>query len=237
MSNLTKFRADEDLMFLEDVSGEDLEILAEALIYDAAGNQQWTGNLHGLFEKLKESYGSDKQLYKDNWKAIAAELQLFGGDSAVNLVRRRGVVYREILEDVAKHTDTDYDISEGIDKTEERLLRTLFGKIPTLDDKEEIYNTLQNKGFFPIVSLLKDPVETLKNISNTKTVAKSGGMKSLIGGLGIAAQVVSKLHPATAVASATLPILGLTGTAYRITIPAVCFVAIMRIKHNQGQYD
>ena len=113
----------------------------------------------------------------------------------------------------------------------------LFGKIPTLDDKEEIYNTLQNKGFFPIVSLLKDPVETLKNISNTKTVAKSGGMKSLIGGLGIAAQVVSTLHPATAVASATLPILGLTGTAYRITIPAVCFVAIMRIKHNQGQYD
>lgn len=238
MSNLNKFRADEDLMFLEDVSGEDLKILADTLIYDVAGDEQWTGNLKNLLDKLKNSYGSDPNLHKDNWKAIAAELQLFGGDSTVNLLRRKGVHYKVMLEDILKYTGTDYNFAEGIEKTEERLLRTLFGKITTLEDIKYIYEILENKGYFPVASLMKDPIKAIKNIHNTQSAAKSGGTKGLFGvGVAVAAQVASKLNPVTAGASLVLPLAALTGPAYRITIPAVCVVSMLRIKYNEGLYD
>jgi uncharacterized protein YaaW (UPF0174 family) len=49
-------------------------------------------------------YRTEDDLYKNSWKAIAAEIQLFGGDTVANLFRGKGVMYREVLEDVAKKT-------------------------------------------------------------------------------------------------------------------------------------
>jgi hypothetical protein len=36
-------------------------------------------------------YSTEDDLYKNSWKAIAAEIQLFGGDTVVNLSEEKGL--------------------------------------------------------------------------------------------------------------------------------------------------
>ncbi|WP_223857335.1 hypothetical protein [Acinetobacter seifertii] len=102
MATEAKFREDPDLAFLQYSDFQDLKLLSNTLIADSEGTEQWTGGLKSTLVKNMSMYSTEDDLYKNSWKAIAAEIQLFGGDTVVNLVRGKGVVYRELLEDVAK---------------------------------------------------------------------------------------------------------------------------------------
>mgnify|MGYP000399715892 FL=1 len=74
---------------------EIIKLLSNTLIADSEGTEQWTGGLKSTLVKNMSMYSTEDDLYKNSWKAIAAEIQLFGGDTVVNLVRGKGVVYRE----------------------------------------------------------------------------------------------------------------------------------------------
>ncbi len=85
---------DEDLKFLKDVKSEDLDKLVKILI---------TPKTEELTKKdIYKEFAQDHNIY---WEEIAAELQLFGGDTIANSVRGRGVKYSEILKDVCRAFD------------------------------------------------------------------------------------------------------------------------------------
>jgi uncharacterized protein YaaW (UPF0174 family) len=85
---------DEDLEFLKDVKSEDLDKLVKILI---------TPKTEELTKKdIYKEFAQDHNIY---WEEIAAELQLFGGDTIANSVRGRGVKYSEILKDVCRAFD------------------------------------------------------------------------------------------------------------------------------------
>lgn len=237
MANEAKFREDPDLSFLQHLAYEDLKLLADMLIKDAEGTEQWTGSLKKTLLANMKMYETEEQLYKNSWKAIVAEIQLFGGDTLVNLVRRKGVLYQEILYDVAEKIGVDFHKRTiNTVELEEKVLRKLFGKVKTLDDIDEINQTLKEKGYLGLTSLKESPLKTIKNsVGGGSVGGVSGG---LLAGLNIAKNLV-KVNPWVAAATLPLTAKDITAPAYRITIPIVCIVAMLRIKFdaNKDSYN
>jgi len=86
-----KYKYDPDLEFLQNVSSEDLKKLVQILT--KSKTEELTKR-----EIYKEFY----QEHSVYWQEIAAELQYFGGNTILNVIRREGVLYAEILQDVCK---------------------------------------------------------------------------------------------------------------------------------------
>ncbi|MRT38731.1 DUF3944 domain-containing protein [Acinetobacter sp. RIT698] len=233
MATEAKFREDPDLAFLQYCDSQDLKLLANTLIADSEGTEQWTGGLKSTLVKNIRLYPTEDDLYKNSWKAIAAEIQLFGGDTLVNFVRGNGIVYREILEDVANQTGVDFHkATVDINLLEEKLLRTLFGRITQLNDLGFIYKTLKEKGYLGLTSIKESPLKTIKN----SVGGGSGATGGLLAGLNVAKNFI-KVNPLLAAVTLPLTAKDITAPAYRVTIPACCIVAMMRVKHEKNKND
>ena len=233
MANDSKFREDTDLAFLQYVDYRDLALLANYLITDSEGREQWTGQLKQTLSDRIREYGTEEEVYKNSWMAIAAELQLYGGDTVVNLFRQKGVPYKEILQDVANKIGADFHKkSATTEQIEEKVLRKLFNRVTTLEDLEFINKTLKDKGYLGFSSLSESPWQTIKNgLGGGGTASATGLGGAVFMGLKMAKNFI-KVNPLTAVATAPLTAKDITAPAYRVTIPAVCIIAMMRIKHN-----
>ena len=150
--------------------------MSYTLSADTEGKEQCTGGGKSTLVKNMSMESTEDDLYKNSWKAIAAEIQLFGGDTVVNLVRGKGVVYRELLEDVAKKTGVDFhkDTSD-ISLLEEKVLRTLFGRITQLNELDFINKKLKEKGYLGLTSIKESPLKTIKNSLGGGTASGTAG--------------------------------------------------------------
>lgn len=117
------YRKDKDLEFLQYCDTEDLQVLVDHLTKDKDGGFRFTEELTNT-----ENY---KKYYPDRlprmWQDIAEELQKFGGNSVMNVFRQEGVLYREILIDVAKNQKVIFD-DASVDVIEKNILDTVFEK-------------------------------------------------------------------------------------------------------------
>lgn len=221
MARLSKYREDKDLTFLQFSDYQDLKVLADILIKDIDGGEQWTGGLRKTIEEEKPRYKDEKSLYQALWRAIVAELQLYGGDTLVNTVRGNGVLYEEILMDVIKKIGVDFVKDSSIEELEERILLTLFNRVPDMCEMNELLKELREQGYLGITSLKSHPLNAVKQGMNVKKVA-SGALA-----------FIPRVFAGASVGS-LLVIHEITAPAYRITIPAVCAVAIMRKKYESS---
>ena len=218
----SKYRKDDNLFFLQYAEWKDLRTLADALIKDNSGTEQWTGQLKKtIAENIRLDPSSEGYVYRNSWRAIAAEVQLFGGDTIANIARQKGVLYEELLNDVAKKIEANFNKeNHSVSQIEEIVLRTLFGDIPTLDKMSYVYKSLEEQGLLGLTSLKSGTFNTVKN---------GMGKKSK---LTTAALLFARLNPVTAAITLPLAVKSLSDPAYRVTIPAVCIIAMMRIKHT-----
>lgn len=179
------------------------------------------------------------------WKDIAAELQLFGGNTFINILRGgRGLEYKEILCDVCDKMKVNYNKDSSVEKIEENLLLKILRD--ALEDMSpmEITKLGQELGLDNTSNL---NVQTMTSIF--QTIFKLGGFKSyqlttiivnavlkaLIGrGLSVASnaalmRVMSILTgPIGWAITAIWTAVDIAGAAYRVTIPAVIQVAYLR---------
>jgi uncharacterized protein YaaW (UPF0174 family) len=235
----SKFREDKDLAFLQFADWKDLKILADALIKDSSGTEQWTGQLKKALDKNINMYRTSKEAYENSWKSIAAELQLFGGDTIANLARRKGVLYEELLHDVAGKVNVDFHKgTASIVEVEERVLRILFKRITTLEDISDIYKTLEKKGLLGLTSLESNPWETIKNGLGVGagTGVAGAGASAIFAGIKMIPKF-AKANPIVAAATLPLTVKDFSSPAYRVTVPAVCIIAMMRTKYNDNSSD
>lgn len=234
MAKESKYREDCDLIFLQNADWTELKMLADALIQDFDGNEQWTGGLKETLNKNKDLYpDSEEELFRNSWKAIVAEIQLFGGNTIANVFRQEGILYQEIVNDVAKKIGVDYQKGISVQELEEKILRNLFGnKIKSLSQLSEMNEILKGKGFLGFSSLLSQPVETIKNSLGINT-SLAGGVTA---GLGVLVKAM-KMNPIITLASLPLGSVELAAPAYRVTIPVVCIIAILRKNYDGNQYN
>lgn len=139
------YKYDNDMEFLADLPSIYLEDLVNIIIYNDNGIKRFTENL------------SSNKFYKLNypnhtkyWKVIAEEIQRFGGDTFMNILRGgKGIYYREIVIDICRKYNIYYNDNMPIEDIENKIL--LFCA------KNTIY-PLDNKKFNDLLIVLNiDP--------------------------------------------------------------------------------
>ena len=242
------YREDKDLKFLGEMSSESLHDLVEVLSKDKDGDTLWTEEL------------TNKDIYKENypdhakyWTLIAAELQCFGANSLATLARGgKGVLYREILEDVCDKFNVKHSKTLSVLDVENSLL------LKVLDDAIEQMSEEERESFAKSVGMTS--LKTFSAVSLTAAMQlafKAGGISSLkltyivanavsraLLGRGLAFAGRATLMRATSIIAGPIgwaltgawTVADIAGPAYRVTMPAVVHVALLR-KRNQAERD
>ncbi|MEI7086345.1 hypothetical protein WCU61_09730 [Pectobacterium versatile] len=177
-----------------------------------------------IADKHSSSIDSDE---RDALK-LTIELQNMGGDSLVNLFRRRGVGYREIAVDVADKVGVKVDLQGDIMKIEELIAeKVIEGYKEKLSEKE--------RNEFEMI--LRENFENQKLAMGVKNAAA----RSLIGMtpalLAIGSFILQRGAVATipvvgqflgVLTGVTSAVLAFTGTAYSVTVPSVLIIGSIR---------
>lgn len=245
-----KYREDPGLKFLAMCDNDDVSNLAQILIYDTDGEVRRTSSI--LTDEGFTKHLDDPQKWVKSWQMVAGELQLYGGDSVVNLFRGTGVLYEEILSDVCERVGVKLGSEEQeIVQKEEKLIEFLADK--AWDKMDEAQRT----EFLEKINLI-ERFKDASGLSPVRLALATGGaaamllyeyvagamLASLGAGLAarfagpMAAQFIGTRLGAAAFAGPFAVVLGvaltvpmISGAAYRVTMPAVIQIAYMRKKY------
>ena len=236
---------DTDLDFLYRCDNEDLKLLSDFILIGdkpnlieryvhREGNVRWSQRLTD-----KEIY---KKNYPDNMKELIPELikqlQLYGGNSAFNLFRGKGVKYRNILIKVAKAQKVNFNSAQSTKLIERSLLQKIMIAAiekTSPDDVRHFSNNISKDVLLNNMGILNagNPLFIKLTVIAVQQLAEKQGLK-IAGGF-IAKFVGSKWYAALTgpvgwAVSIAWSVFDIFGPAYRVMFPAVVTIAYMRIK-------
>lgn len=240
-------RTDIDLIFLQYCTNTELRELCNLLTHDEKGNIRLSENLTD-----KDSY---IQNYPHNckamWQDIALELQLFGGNTFLNIFRRgRGPAYETIVYDVCKEMKV-----EGIDTHDsaEEMERALLDKVTekmldelTPEQLKEVMKELNIKKRTYTKQAVMAALLLTRRInmrlycyvmSYILRLATNMliGRGVLMAGMGILSRSLGVLMgPVGWILLSGWTAWDIAGPAYRVTVPAVLQIAFLRLKHQKS---
>ncbi|QMW16842.1 MULTISPECIES: YaaW family protein [Pseudoalteromonas] len=232
-----KYREDKDLAFLHYADTEMLEVLVKHLIFDKDGEKRNTESLSG-----DKAFIDAKGDYSKIWKSIAAELQHYGGDTLVNLIRRTGVTYREILIDVCERMKVKTDFDAATIEIEKamfaKLIESSWEKM-TDEQKKELTKELQvdpklagPAAMAAIIAAIKlggfASYKIALIVANSIARMIMGKGLQLAANAGIARTIGIFAGPIGWAINVLITVPAITGPAFRVTLPAVIQVAAMR---------
>lgn len=236
------YREDSDLEFFKDLNSEDLNDLVHCLTHDKDGDPRLT-------EELTDSSGYKLHYPKHvkYWDDIAAEIQCFGANTFVTMLRGgQGVQYKEVLTDVCDKLKVNYNKESSVEIIEKNLLMKILTDALEKMSAEELKELAKSVG--------------IKNKSNItpqvlagifQAMFRAGGFKSYqltviianailkillgrgltLGGNILLTKTMAILTgPIGWVMNGIWTAIDIAGPAYRVTIPAVIQVAVLRQK-------
>ena len=235
------YREDRDLEILQFASREDLDILVSYLTRDTDGETRFTELL-----TVKEEYKKYAPQHEKYWHLLAEELQCFGANTFATIFRcGKGVLYREILEDVCKKLKVKYNPTDITAVVEMKLLENI------------IERSLENMNFKQRQNLVEEMKLKTTDLSKQgimlalQTGIKLGGFASYELAVIVANSIAKMLlnRGLTFAANATLTrvmgilsgpvgwalttiwtIIDIAGPAFRVTIPSVIQISYIRAK-------
>ncbi|EEQ2361952.1 acidic protein MsyB [Escherichia coli] len=222
---------DSDLDFLQHCSEEQLANFARLLTHNEKGKTRLSSVL--MRNELFKSMEGHPEQHRRNWQLIAGELQHFGGDSIANKLREHGKLYRAILLDVSKRLKLKADKEMSTFEIEQQLLEQFLRNTwKNMDEehKQEFLHAIDARvneleELLPLLmkdKLLAKGVSHLLSSQLTRILRTHAAMSvlghGLLRGAGLGGPVGAALNGVKAV----------SGSAYRVTIPAVLQIACLR---------
>lgn len=242
------YREDKDLHFLSELEDKELDLLVEIITKDPKDNKLWVSEGLTKNDKFKSYYPK----HSNYWQEIAEEIQYWGANSIISLIRKKGVLYQEIVKDVADKTGASLKGLSTIEEKENAILMKLFSNSLNKMSNEERVKLIKEMNLVSPNDFTSEAI-----LAACQLLFKAGGIKSfqltaLISNavanavMGKAVVFAGNVAFARGVAFLTGPIgLGITalwtifdvaGPAYRVTIPMVVQIAFLR-KSYQTQKD
>ena len=222
---------------LEIAPNQDLDYLVKLI----------TGTFSNFLD-VDEVYKKNSPNHKAYADLLAKEICEYGGNGFVNMFRGAGPSYKEIVCDVASKLGAPYNSKQDIEKIEDAIIAVILEKTLEKMSDEEKRKLLEEMGGTWNPSLT-GPALTSAFIA----LFKMGGFKSyqitlivvnaiakfLFGrGIAFAANTAMMRWAAVLVGPIGWAITGiwttvdLAGPAYRVTIPTVIYIAMLRKKYN-----
>lgn len=231
------YREDDDLAFLKRCDNQDLELLFTYLTRRSDGDERITQALlsEPLVKRMLQRSNPD---YRAIWNLLAAELQLYGGNTVVNLFRGNGVIYREILQDVCSRLNVDFNPEDNVFEIENAMLQHVLEE--SWDDlsEEDRRTILEESGLDAgsidggaLESLLKHMgVAGVMSFVFSRYLAQAAAIR-FAGAAGVGALGAGAMAALVNWAGAIFVLLQMAaGPAYRVTVPCVIQIAYMRLK-------
>lgn len=237
---MPKYREDSDLEVLKIADNQMLGILVEYLTQNRDGDKWLTEQLTSNPEFIAANGD-----YQKVWQLIAEELQLFGGNTIANMIRGKGVLYREILIDVCEKVKVKTDYNVPIVEIENALIAKIFANswdAMTSDERNELKKDLKldptqddaltleaiktgiAKGYFSYqVSML-----IASSFANAVLGTNIALLAGFAGAVGASRLIGSLAGPLGVLITSMLTLPMISGPAYRVTLPAVIQVAAIR---------
>ncbi len=237
MSKNTTFFDKDITPVLEKANNEDLGYLVQLL------TKQLTSTLDAkdVYEKNKPNH----TVYAD---LIAEEICAFGGNTFVNIFRQHGPAYKEIVCDVASKLSASYNSKSDIETIENAIIGKILEKAldkMTDDDKRELLKEMGDKRSasltgpaltsaimlaFRAGGFLSYQILVIVANAIAKTVLGSGLKFATNAALTKWASIL--VGPVGWVITGIWTAIDIAGPAYRVTIPAAVFVAMLRRKYD-----
>lgn len=222
---------------------QDLAILVKYLTIDKDGKTRFAEQL--LSDPTYKACNGD---YTKAWQQIAGELQLFGGDSVVNMLRGNGILYKEILCDVCNKLKVNYNQKQAISQIESYLLQKIISdswEKMTEAERKELQSTigvnsalLGSAGLGAVIAAINmggfAAYQTAALVANTiaKTIIGKGlqfGANTLL-----MKSMAVVAGPIGIAISALMTLSSISSPAFRVTMPCVIQIAYMRQRLLQG---
>lgn len=237
------YRYDSGLEFLGQMKSEDLNDLVYCLTHDEDGEVRLT-------EELTDDphYKIFYPRHKEYWQLIAAEIQCFGANTFATLFRGgKGVLYEEVLYDVCDKMKVNYNKNSQVDRVESLLLsKILTDAIESMSPSQlrelaQVTGVNNMSGITP--ELMVGTFQTLFRMGGFKsyqlTVIVANAVLRTVAGRGLSfagnaalTRTMSVLAgPIGWVITGLWTAIDIAGPAYRVTIPAVINIAVLRQKH------
>ena len=224
------------------MSSEDLDDLVYCLTHDKDGLLRIAEEL-----TLSEDYKAYSPDHKKYWSLIAAEVQCFGANTFVTILRGgKGVLYREVLIDVCDKMKVNYNSDSSIVKIENNLLMKILTDALEKMTPEELKELAAATGMKNTDNITPEMMvgvfQAIFRMGGFKSyqltlIVVNAVMKALIGrGLSFAGNAALTKTMAILTGPIGWAITGvwtltdIAGAAYRVTIPAVIQIAILRQK-------
>ena len=234
-------KEDRDLQFLASCPSSDLKTLVDMMTFDKNGNVR-------ISEQLTDT-DAYLRYYPERlpcmWQEIVGELQRFGGNTLVNVFRRGGVCYREILNDVCRKMKVYFSGFEDTVELEQRLLEKTCMETVRHMSENELREMTEQLGIRE-----KNPKKHIITFALQMAIRRGGAMfvriaqyivqmiAKILFGRGIVmvgSNLLSKAFGFVGGPIGWAITLGwtacdLASPAYRVTIPCVMQVACMRLQ-------
>lgn len=230
------------LQVLQSAEEDDLAVLADFITDNNKGRVALEAAIRTQLEVLK----CTKALHT-NTALIAKEIQEFGGNSVVNLLRGKGVPHREIVEDVARHMKVSFESTDSIESIELKILLKVAMKAMekmTPDEQRDFMSKVSGgivTGLGPVAVAALQAAILAGGFSSyilATTVAQAVA-RQVIGrgltfaGTGALMRSISVFAgPIGWAVTALWTAFDLASPAYRVTIPSIVQIAYMRQKQH-----
>jgi uncharacterized protein YaaW (UPF0174 family) len=231
---------DVDLLFLNDCTNEEIEPIVTVLTKDSDGKLRISEDL--TFNPLyKKHYPNHKNYLKE----IIAELQHFGGNTIANKLRGSGVLYNEIVRDVASKMSVKYSSNDSVSAIESKILDLIISNCLDKMSPEEINELAINNNLGEGIVTKDLFLATLRTTTVTNpfiiSAVLNAALQMLIrsGVINVAAllggrAIFAILGPIGWVISGIFVAFDVASPAYRVTIPCVALIAKLRL---EKQYE
>ncbi|MCR8676945.1 DUF3944 domain-containing protein [Campylobacter sp. S4:11] len=227
------YKYDKDLEFLRELNDEVLNDLVKTLTHDDDGKPRYTEEL-----TKNELYKKHYPQHEKYIEAIMEELQKFGGNTIANKFRDSGILYKEILQDVAEKLKINFNKDDTILEIEEKILKDTFKKSIEKLSPEELKELSQSLDLKDVTNYSKDVILKYTEV-NSSLVLMFGISQMLIKAINqsilkFTAGAVTQRAGASFLGPIGMTITGLwtlndiAGTAFRVTIPAVFHIIHLR---------
>jgi len=241
---MKNYREDNELIsVLMNASNEDLSILIDIITDSGKGRISLDDETKDVLLKAKSANEFDESCRF----RIAAEIQTFGGNSLVSIFRGgKGVLYREIVCDVANHVGANYNDKNDIAQIEGAILLKIVERSlekMSEDEKKQFFDQFgvhykgigSTAGTAAMAALIIVIRSSGFAFYQMATIVAQAAAKALLGrGLTFAAtgglmRGISVLAgPVGWAITGIWTAFDLASPAYRITVPCVIQIAYMR---------
>lgn len=209
------------LLLLEKSSVQDISFLVDVLTDEGKGRIALSSSIKELL--LREQ--ADKRYTQAGLRHLLHELQEFGGHSLANIFRSEPLSYAELLTDVHKKLNGMDSKTKSIWQKEREIVWSLFGEgwnfLPDRARWDRCTEAKVVTGFFNMNDHLNYDEKGIL-IGGLSAVASAAAWRTL-------GATVAKGAAAATLGTAVVALQSMT-EAYRITIPFVAHIALLKMK-------